>query len=95
MDAQERRDNAREFNEIAALMQQAVNPTSPVVAEVRITRSRLEPVPGRALRVAWRWIYRYSVDGAPTVEYGTSLASLRERLHRKFPTAKIVKDWEI
>ena len=66
-----------------------------MVAEIRITRSRLEPVPGRALRVAWKWTYDYSVDGAPPVQYGTSLASLRERLRRKFPTAEIVKDWEI
>jgi hypothetical protein len=94
MDSTERGDNAREFREIAALMQQAVNPIAPVVAEVRITRSQLVPTPGRGYRAAWKWTYCYSVDGAPVLQFGTGLADLRSLLRRKYPTAKIIKNWE-
>jgi uncharacterized protein with HEPN domain len=60
--------------------------------EITVTREKLYPVPGRG-RAAWKWIYYYSVDGAPSVQYGTSLAALRDRLKHKYPAATVTTTW--
>jgi hypothetical protein len=61
------------------------------MTEIIITRDKLYPAVSRP-GPAWRWIYSYAVDGAP-VEYGTSLASLRGMLRRRFPAHTVRTGW--
>ena len=52
---------------------------------VVISRAKLYPEVARP-GPAWRWSYTYSVDGGPRCQYGPGLASLRDRLRRKYGT---------
>jgi hypothetical protein len=61
---------------------------------IEITREKLYPTSGRSARIAWKWTYSYAIDGAPAIEYGTHLASLRGMLKRKYAGARIVESWK-
>lgn len=61
--------------------------------EVLVTREKLYPTFSRP-GPTWRWAYSYSVNGAPSVDYGTGLASLRGMLRRKFAGHVIVEEWK-
>ena len=60
---------------------------------VEVTRWKLYPTFSRP-GPTWRWAYSYSVNGAPAVDYGTGLASLRGMLRRKRPGCVIVEAWK-
>lgn len=60
--------------------------------EVRVTRWKLYPTFSRPGRT-WHWAYSYSVNGAPAIEFGTGLVTLRRVLKRKFVNHVIVEEW--
>lgn len=61
---------------------------------VVINREKLTPSPVRSYRVNWKWTYTYRVDQGPVAQYGPGLTDLLAMLKRKFPGARIVKNWE-
>lgn len=63
------------------------------MTEIKLYRDRLYPQVARP-GPAWRWTYEYQVDDGPRVGYGTHLASLRDRLKRKYPGATITETWK-
>lgn len=56
-----------------------------------ITREPMEPAgPGHHCA---RWLYSYSIDDAPAIQYGTHLGSLRGMLNRRCRGATVVAEW--
>lgn len=63
------------------------------VTEVVITRVKQYKEPNRSAMFAWKWLYEYSLDGAPSIMYGTGLTDLRDMLKRRFRPTSIRCDW--
>jgi hypothetical protein len=62
--------------------------------DILITRARLYPEVARP-GPAWVWTYNYYVDGGPPCQWGPGLASLRDRLRRKYgATARVREEWK-
>lgn len=61
--------------------------------EVRVTRWKLYPTFSRP-GPTWRWAYSFSVNGAPAIEFGTGLVTLRRVLRQKYAGHVLVEDWK-
>jgi len=70
-------------------MRARVKPVKAAVAE--ITRSKLLPTPGRNYRLAWKWLYHVSLDGAEPVAVDTLLKVARNWARAR--AVKVVESW--
>lgn len=62
---------------------------------IKITREWVQVVSFRRSRLCWAYSYAINAGRPPAVEieYGTSLAELRDMLRRRRPGEKIVQAW--
>jgi hypothetical protein len=56
---------------------------------ITIHRTRLDNVPGKNYKFAWRYLYSYSIDGADPISYDTRLKATISYLKRTYKGAII------